>query len=153
MNGFGAQTGQFYIPHQHWTFAASVSLVNNGSFVITIEDVSILPPSEYPRSLLPAGRVLYWTAVMISGTPQPGRPIAGLELMPGIRHGIFIAVPVRTPRCYVKGAFQVLDSFYVKERLGPFTKWVRIPLMQPLLVNGAAEPVNKPGPDVICAGR
>jgi len=59
----------------------------------------------------------------------------------------------RTPRCYIPRAFGVLDSFYVKERFGPFTRWARIPLMQPLLVNAPAEPVNKPGPDVICAGR
>jgi hypothetical protein len=153
VNSFGGQTGEYFIPHQHWTFAASVSLVNSGSFAVTIEDVSILPPLEYPQSLKPAGPVLYWTSRMTTGNPKLGRPIAGLVLKPGDLHGIYIAVPLRTPKCYIPRAFQVHDSFYVKELFGPFTKWVRIPLMQPLLVNAPAAPVNQPGQDIICSGQ
>lgn len=154
VNDFGAQTGQLYIPHQRRAFAASVSLVNSGTFPVTIEDVSMQPPHlDRPWSMVPAGPALYWTGLMISGTPDAGRPIAGLQLKPGNVHGIFVAVPVRTPRCYIAQAFQVLDHFYVKERFGPFTKWVRIPLSQPLLINAPAEPANQPGPGTICPGR
>jgi hypothetical protein len=153
VNDFGGQTGELYIPHQHWTFAASVSLVNTGSFAVTIEDVSMRPPHrDYPWALVPARPALYWTSRMTTGMhPKLGRPIAGLVLKPGDRHGIYVAIPVRTPRCYIQRAFQILDSFYAKERFGPFTKWVRIPLSQPLLINAPAEP-PKPAQGVVCSG-
>jgi hypothetical protein len=154
VNDFG-QTGQLYIPHQHWTFAASVSLVNKGSFPVTIEAVSMVPPgTDYPRMLIPAGQVLYWTTWMTTGQRQGehGRPIAGLVLRPGNSHGIYVAIPVRTPRCYISGALGVLSYFYVKERFGPFTKWVKVPLIQPLMLNAPAAPANQPGPDTVCPG-
>ncbi len=34
--GMWNETGQYYIPHQRWTFAASVSLVDNGPFPVTM---------------------------------------------------------------------------------------------------------------------
>ena len=155
VNDFGAQTGELYIPHQHWTFAVPVSLYNTGSFAVTIEAVSLFPPAAgYPKSLLASGPAQYWTEGMTTGLhPEPGRPIAGLSLAPGNDHGIYIAIPVRTPRCYISGAFAVYSYFYVKERFGIFTKWVQIPLMQPLLVNAPAEPANQAGPDRICPSR
>src|SRR5258708_4348576 len=154
VNDFGGQIGELYIPHRDQTFAASVSLFNSGSFAVTIEAVSRAPPHPgYPWALSPAGPVLHWTENMVPGPPDPGRPIAGTVLTPGDGRGMYVAVPVRPPRCYIPRAFQVLASFYVKERFGPFTKWVRIPLMQPLLVNAPAEPPNQPGQGIICAGR
>ena len=126
VNDFGAQAGELYIPHQHRTFAIPVSLYNTGSFAVTIEAVALYPPrAESPKSL--------WLA---PGTTR-----------------LYIAVPVRTPRCYISGAFAVLSSFYVKERFGIFTKWVQIPLMQPLLVNAPGPPVSPPGPDTVCPAR
>ena len=155
VNDFGAQAGEFYIPHQHRTFAIPVSLYNTGSFAVTIEAVALYPPrAGSPKSLLASGPARYWTEGMTTGLrPEPGRPIAGLSLAPGNDHGIYIAVPVRTPRCYISGAFAVLSSFYVKERFGIFTKWVQIPLMQPLLVNAPGPPVSPPGPDTVCPAR
>ena len=154
VNTFGGQTGDLYIPPQHRTFAAPVSLFNSGPFAVTIEAVSMAPPHlDYPWALASAGPVLYWTGRMTTGTPDPGLPIAGLVLKPGEGRGIYVAVPVRTPRCYIPRAFQVLDYFYVKESFGPFTKWVRIPLDQPFLLNAPAGPPNQPGSGVICASR
>jgi hypothetical protein len=155
VNTFGAQTGEFYIPPQHGTFAVSVSLTNSGPFAVTIEAVSMRPPHPgYPWALTPAGPALYWTIRMTTGNPDPGLPIAGRVLKPG--DGVYVAIPVQTPRCYLPRAWQVLDDFYVKERFGPFTKWARIPMMQPmmppLLLHAPAEP-PKPAHGVICSGR
>jgi hypothetical protein len=71
----------------------------------------------------------------------------------GQTRAVFIGVPVQTPRCYIPRAWQVLDEFYVKERFGPFTKWVRIPLMQPFLLQAPAGPPNQPASGVVCLSR
>ncbi|HEX9030193.1 MAG TPA: hypothetical protein VF834_00010 [Streptosporangiaceae bacterium] len=150
VNNVGGQIGDILIPPQKGTFAVSVSLFDPGPMPVTIEDVSLAPPNpDYPWSLISAGPVKYWTARMYSGIPlASGRPIAGLTLRPGGENGIYIGVPVRMHACYIPGGFQVLDGFYVKERFGPFTKWVKIPLMQPILVNTPAPP--DPSLDDVC---
>ena len=117
---FGAQTGDFYIPH--------------------------LPAAD------PAGPALYWTE-FAWGRRLPGRPVAGLSVKPGRGGDIFLGIPVRTPACYVAGGFSTMDSFYVKERFLTFTKWIAIPLMQPILIHGVGEFANKPSPGAICLGR
>ncbi|HKR69783.1 MAG TPA: hypothetical protein VJT16_13165 [Streptosporangiaceae bacterium] len=149
-----ARDGDLYIPHQHRIFAAPVSLFNSGSFTVTIEAVSLRPPHPGgPWALVPAGPALYWTGRMMTGShPKHGKPIAGLALKPGVNRGIFIAVPVRTPKCYLSRAFQILDSFFVRERFGPFDRWVRIPLHTSLILNAPQEPANEPGPGVVCGG-
>src|SRR5215475_14291720 len=150
VNDFGGQTGELYIPHQRRTFVAMVSLGNDGPYAITIEAVSIRPPHEgFPQALTPAGPALYWTSRM-TARPDRGRPIAGFVLKPG--DGIYVAVPVRTPRCYIPRAFQIVKYFYAEMRFGPFTKWVRIPLNTPLMLNLPAEP-PKPAQGVICSGK
>ena len=154
VNTFGGQTGDLYIPPQHGTFAESVSLINSGTFAVMIEAVSMRPPHpSYPWALTPAGPALYWTSRMTTGNPDQGLPIAGLVLKPGDRRAVYIAVPVQTPRCYIPRAWQVLDEFYVKERFGPFTKWVRIPMMQPFLLQAPAGPPNQPASGVVCLSR
>lgn len=101
-----------------------------------------------------AGPVLYWTSRMTTGPhPKFGRPIAGLLLKPGDEHGIYVGVPVRMPRCYLTRAWQVIDHFYVKLRFGVFEKWVRVPLLQPLMFNLAAEPPGQLGGSAVCAAR
>ena len=150
VNNFGGQNGELYIPHQRRTFAAMVSLGNSGPYAITIEAVSIRPQhGGFPQALTPAGPPLYWTSRMTTGTPDSGRPIAGFVLKP--RDGIYVAVPVRTPRCYIPRAFQIVEYFYAEMRFGPFTKGVRIPLRTPLLLNLPAEP-PKPAQGVVCSG-
>jgi len=149
VNDFGGQTGELYIPHQRGTFVAMVSLRNYGPYAITIEAVAIRPPHEgFPQALAPAGPALYWTSRM-TDLPDRGRPIAGFVLKPG--DGIYVAAPVRTPRCYIPRAFQIVKYFYAEMRFGPFTKWVRIPLSTPLLLNLPAEP-PKPAQGVVCSG-
>src|SRR5262245_35766989 len=149
VNDFGAQTGEQYIPHQRRTFVAMVSLGNDGRYAITIDAVAIRPPHEgFPQALTPAGPALYWTSRM-AARPDRGRPIAGFVLKPG--DGIYVALPVRTPRCYIPRAFQMVKYFYAEMQFGPFTKWVRIPLRLPLLLNLPAEP-PKPAQGVICSG-
>ena len=50
VNDFGGQIGELYIPRQQGTFAAPVSLVNDGHFAVTIEAVSLAPPHpDLPR--------------------------------------------------------------------------------------------------------
>lgn len=154
VNTFGAQTGELFIPPQRGTFGVSVSLGNSGPEPVTIEAVSMTPPgTDYPWPLLPAGPVLYWTSVTFVGPSQAGRPIVGLSLQPGQEHDIYVGIPVRTSSCYISRSFSVLDSFYVKERFLVFTKWVRVLLLQPLLLNASAVPPNQPGPGRVCLGR
>ena len=152
VNTFGGQTGELFIPPQRGIFGVSVSLGNSGPMAVTIEAVSMTPPgTDYPWPLLPAGPVLYWTSVTFGGPHSAtGRPIVGLSLMPGQEHDIYVGIPVRTSSCYISGSFSVLDSFYVKERFLVFTKWVRVLLLQPLLVNAPADPPNQPGPGRVC---
>lgn len=155
VNTFGAQAGEFFIPPQPARFAVSVSLGNSGPEAVTIEAVSMSPPAPgRPWPLVPAGPVLYWTSAMFGGLhPKSGRPIAGLSLQPGQGNDIYVGIPVRTSSCYTSGGFTILDSFYVKERFLLFTKWVRVPLTQPILLNAPADPPNQPGPGTICPGR
>ena len=70
VNDFG-QDGQLYIPHQHRAFAASVSLVNNGPFPVTIEAVSMSPPRPGPEA--PAARGLATAMASMSRFPSGRR--------------------------------------------------------------------------------
>jgi len=154
VNDFGGQIGEDYIPHQRWTFGVPVDVENNGPLAVTIEAVSMRPP--HPGilwALSPAGPALYKTIWMTTGDRggHPGRPIAGLVLKPG--HGVYVVVPVRTPRCYIPRAFAILSDFYVKERFGPFTKWARVPLMQPLMLNAPESPAELPDPNTVCTSH
>lgn len=155
VNSFGAQTGELYIPPQHGKFAIPVSLYNTGSFAVTIEDVSLSPPNPgYQRPLRTAGTPLYWNWRLYTGFPQrqpPGRPIPGLSLKPGNNNGVYIAVLVRTPRCYLPHTGQVISYFYVKERFLVFTRWVRVPLNEPLLLRAPAP--RDSGPGNVCLPR
>jgi hypothetical protein len=153
VNTFGAQNGELFIPPQRGMIGVSVSLGNWGRYAVTIEAVSMSPPgTDLPWPLVPAGPVRYWTSAMFGGLrPQAGRPIVGLSLKPGQGNDIYVGIPVRTSSCYIPGGFTILDSFYVKERFLAFTKWVRVPLLQPLLLNAPADPPNQPGPGTACA--
>jgi hypothetical protein len=153
VNMFGAQTGELFIPPQRGYFGVSVSLGNWGPDAVTIEAVTMTPPGTgYPWPLIPAGPVLYWTSIMFSDV-RHGLPIVGLSLRPGQDNDVYVGIPVRTSSCYIPRAFSVLDSFYVKERFLFFTKWVRVPLLQPLLLNAPADPPNQPAPETVCPGR
>jgi hypothetical protein len=107
-----------------------------------IEAVSILSPQaqanaaagESPWPLVPAGPV-HWT-LQIQGLPHagPGRgtSVAGVSLRPG--QGLLLGFPLRLSDggvCYAAGGWAGVDTFYVKERFGPFTRWVTVKFRRP----------------------
>jgi hypothetical protein len=155
VNNFGGDAGELYIPPQYQVFAVSVSLGNWGSAPVAIEAVSINPPDPGDAPpLVRAGRVLYWTSQMFDGAhPRPGRPIAGLSLRPGQDNDVYVAIPVRTSPCYLRGAYSTISAFYALERFAIFSKWVRIPLPTPLRLQAPGDPASGPGGGAVCPGR
>jgi hypothetical protein len=48
---------------------------------------------------------------------------------------VTLGIPLRLSyggACYVAGGWVSLDTFYVKERFGPFTHWVTVQFPEPL---------------------
>jgi len=113
-----------YVPPQRGMFALSSSIVNNGSFPVTIEAVTQLPGSP----LIPAGPVLYFvTALQNELQPAPGRVLQDVTLRPG--QGIMIGMPLRTWRCAYRHENTGVASFLVRERFLIFTRTVALPVI------------------------
>lgn len=147
VNTFGSQTGQVYVPPQAGVFTVMESIYNNGPKPVTIEAVSILSPQKQayaaagnaPWPVVPAGPVQW--ALQIQGLPHvgpaSGRSVAGVTVPPG--QGLTLGIPLRLSYggvCYVAGGWASLDTFYVKERFGPFTHWVTVQFPEPLSMRG-----------------
>jgi hypothetical protein len=157
VNNFGGQQGEIYVAPRRGAFTIIESIVNTGPQSVTIEAVSAVLPGQLGLGwpLTNAG-----TAMWALFEPSPGLPrgaeacsyskpcsVPGLSLAPG--EDISVAFPVRfTTACYQKDVWAGADSFYVEERFGPFTHWVKLQLGTPLLFN-QPEPVGT-GPDVTC---
>jgi hypothetical protein len=144
VNNFGVYPGDVYVPPQYGAFTIGESVANTGPEPVTIEAVTMVPPqqeadpSDWP--LVPAGRVKWW--YQQHDGPDPGLPagcsytalcvLSSLSLAPS--SDIVVEIPVRFIRgCYEKGSFSEDTDFYVKEKFGPFTHWVTVPLGMPYL--------------------
>jgi hypothetical protein len=143
VNTFGDQTGQVYVPPQADVFTVMESVYNNGPEPVTIEAVSILSPEKQayaargnsPWPVVPAGPVGWMFEVqgLPHAGPVSGRSVAGVTVPPG--QGVTLGIPLRLSyggACYVAGGWVSLDTFYVKERFGPFTHWVTVQFPEPL---------------------
>jgi hypothetical protein len=143
VNTFGELPGEIYVAPQRDAFTIVESIVNNGPEPVTIEAVSAVEPEQlaqlhepYPLGPYPlanAGPVRW-------GITQPTMSVlrsvkactqfhpcslSHLSLAP--QEDVFVAIPVRIAyACYIDNAYQVADSFYVEERFGPFTHWVKL---------------------------
>jgi hypothetical protein len=146
VNTFGEHTGQLYVPPQAGVFTVTESIDNNGPEPVTIEAVSILSPQAQadaagggsPWPLVPAGPV-HWT-LQIHGLPHAGpgsgTSVAGVTLPPG--QGLLLGFPLRLSGdgiCYTSNGWTGVNTFYVKERFGPFTHWVTVQFPQPLTMH------------------
>lgn len=143
VNTFGDQTGQVYVPPQAGVFTVMESLYNNGPEPVTIEAISILSPEKQadaargnsPWPVIPAGPVGWMFEVqgLPHAGPVSGRSVVGVTIPPG--QGMTLGIPLRLSYggiCYVTGGWVSLDTFYVKERFGPFTHWVTVQFPEPL---------------------
>jgi hypothetical protein len=161
VNTFGEQIGQLYVPPQTGVFTVAESIGNNGPKPVTIEAVSILSPQdqanraegESPWPLVPAGPV-HWT-LQIQGLPHAGpgsgTSVAGVTLPP--HQGLLLGFPLRLSDggvCYVAGGWAGVDTFYVKERFGPFTHWVTVKFPQPLTMREPEARGSVPANDRVC---
>jgi hypothetical protein len=141
VNTFGGAIGEFYVPPQRKAFAILESIQNTGPRAVTIEAVSLVPPSQMPPShvnpwpLEAAGPVLYMPGYYTGQEKQwtAGRPVTGLSLGPN--QSIVVGIPARMAgTCYVPNSATSTDDFYVQERFVTFTQWVALPLGMPLVV-------------------
>jgi hypothetical protein len=161
VNTFGEHDGQLYVPPQAGVFTVVESIDNNGPKPVTIEAVSILSPQaqanaaggQSPWPLVPAGPV-HWT-LQIQGLPHAGpgsgTSVAGVTLRPG--QGLLLGFPLRLSDggvCYVTGGWAGVDTFYVKERFGPFTHWVTVKFPQPLTMRAPEARGSVPASDRVC---
>jgi hypothetical protein len=161
VNTFGAHTGQLYVPPQAGVFTVTESIYNNGPKPVTIEAVSILSPQDQaiaagggsPWPLVPAGPV-HWT-LQIQGLPHAGRgrgtSVAGATLRPG--QGLLLGFPLRLSgngACYTTGGWTGVDTFYVKERFGPFTHWVTVQFREPLTMHEPPSVATRQSHDLTC---
>jgi hypothetical protein len=161
VNTFGDQTGQVYVPPQAGVFTVVESVFNNGPKPVTIEAVSILSPQnqayaaegESPWPVIPAGPV-HWT-LQIQGLPHagPGRgtSVAGVTLRPG--QGLLLGFPLRLSGggvCYTSGGWTGIDTFYVKERFGPFTHGVTVRFPEPLTMREPPSAGARHAHDLTC---
>lgn len=149
------------MPPQAGVFTVMESIYNEGPEPVTIEAISILSPQnqayaaagEPPWPVTPAGPVR-WT-LQIEGLPQAGpasgRSVAGVTLPPG--QGLTLGIPLRLSRggvCYTTGGWVSIDTFYVKERFGPFAHWVTVQFPRPLTMHEPAAPGSEPAKDLTC---
>jgi hypothetical protein len=161
VNTFGGQTGETYVPPQAGVFTVVESIDNNGPEPVTIEAVSILSPQaqayaadgESPWPVIPAGPV-HWT-LQIQGLPHAGRgngrSVAGVTVPPG--QGLLLGFPLRLSGggvCYITGGWTGIDTFYVKERFGPFTHWVTVQFPQPLAMREPPSAGARQAHDLTC---
>jgi hypothetical protein len=128
VNDFGAQQGEIYVAPRSGAFTIVESIINTGPKPVTIEAVSALAPGRQavlPWPLTSAGPV-QWALTEQLNPPLP-RSVAPQE-------DITLAIPVRfSYSCYDKGGWTGTGYFYVEERFGPFTHWVKVPYGVPYL--------------------
>jgi hypothetical protein len=161
VNYFGAQQGQIYVAPRSGAFTIVESIINTGPKPVTIEAISALAPGwqqVLPWPLTSAGPV-QWALFEQTNPPLP-RSVAAcsystpcqlshLSLAP--QEDIELAIPVRfVDACYDTSGWTGASFFYVEERFGPFTHWVKVPYGTPYLFH---EPEPAGTGDSICLAR
>jgi hypothetical protein len=149
VNDFGGFTADLYVPPQPGTFPITVSIVNNGTYAVTIESVTLLKVAGTYWPLTPTGPARYYFVQAGPGQP-PVHILRNVTLGPG--QTMEVAIPVRTVRCGHTAGWARLDSFLVTERFLFFRHTVALPFSQ----QGAHLIVNRPaphssGPGAVCA--
>jgi hypothetical protein len=151
VNDFGGFSADLYVPPQQGTFAVTVSISNDGTHAVTIENVTLQKVAGSYWPFTPVGPARYnW---VLPGVQQPPVHILrNISLGPG--QTMEITIPVRTATCAHKRSFAKVDSFLVTERFLSFRHTVALPFSQ----DGGHLITNRPGPrssrpGVICAGQ
>jgi len=153
VNTFGSAQGQMYIPPQgSRAFTVMESVRNAGSRAVTIEAVSLLSPSQQSDGasawpLVAAGPTRW--RYEIQPPVGSGSDVRGFRLQPGRDINVGMVVRQANP-CYEANGWTAIDSFWVKERFGPFTHWVHLPMGEPLIMK-EPEPANTGG--ATCPGN
>ncbi len=160
VNNFGGQQGEYYFSPRRDAFTIITSIGNNGPKPVTIEAVSAIDPSQAnePAPILwplaSAGPVKW---ALEETDPQLPRSVRActystpcqlrhLSLEP--QEYITFAIPVRfVDFCFEKNGSTGASYFYVEERFGPFTHWVKVPYGVPYLFE---EPEPGGTPDAVC---
>jgi hypothetical protein len=129
---------ELYVAPQRGPFALSGSVVNLGSFPVTILGVAQAPGSPFT----PAGPVRYATQWM---TPPRQHVLHDITLAPG--QGIIIGMPLRIAYCADRRMYTGESVFLVTERFLGFTHTVPIPLVggPPVVTNAPGDQRGTPG--------
>src|SRR5580698_4354677 len=146
VNNFGGLQGEYYFSPRRDAFTIITSIGNNGPKPVTIEAVSALDPSQAnePSSLrwpLASAGPVKWALEQTD--PQAPRSVRACTYSTPCQLGhlslepqeyITFAIPVRfVDSCFEKDGSTSASSFYVEERFGPFTHWVKVPYGVPYL--------------------
>lgn len=141
---------ELYVPPQRQPFALSGSLVNRGSFPVTI--VGVRQPSDSPFTAAGPARYLTggeWNGYNLEHPPR--HLLRDITLAPG--EGIMIGMPLRIAYCADRRSYVGEDVFLVTERFFGFTHTVPIPFVDygsPVVTNGAGGRSGAPG--TFCSG-
>lgn len=132
---------ELYVPPQPEPFGLSATVVNTGSFPVTIVGVS--QPAGSPFSA--AGPVRYLTLAEQNSNARPPRHLLrDYTLGPG--QGITIGIPLRIGYCADRRSYVGADVYLLAERFLGFTSTVPLPFEdwgRPVLTNA---PGGQPGP-------
>jgi hypothetical protein len=121
-----------YVPPQRRPFALAASVVNTGSFPVTIVGVSQVPGSPFSA----AGPARYLTNPETNQDHPPRHLLHDITLAPG--QGIMIGMPLRIAYCASRRSFVGEDVFLVTERFLGFTRTVPMPFVnygRPVITN------------------
>jgi hypothetical protein len=139
-----------YVPIQRGTFGLAASVVNRGSFPVTIVGISQQQGSPFTA----AGPARYLTEAElgpVNFTRTPRHLLRDLTLAPG--QAIEIGMPLRIEYCAQHGGYVGEDVFLVTERFLWFTRTVPMPFVgygQPVVTNAEG---GQPGPaGTFCPG-
>ncbi len=134
---------ELYVPPQHGSFGLAGSVVNSGSFPVTIVGVGQVPGSPFTA----AGPARYLTSAGWNRA-ELGRSVRhvlrNVTLAPGA--GLMIGMPLRFAYCASRRSYAGEDVFIVTERFLGFTHAVLIPFVdygRPVVTNA---PGGQPGP-------
>jgi hypothetical protein len=162
VNNFGGQQGAIYVAPRRGAFTIIESITNTGPKPVTIEAVSVVAPGEqqlFPWPLNGSGLVK-WALEEQLNPPLPRGVAACSDFAPcqlsrlslASQESIELAIPVRfVDSCYESNGWTGTDSFYVEERFGPFTHWVKVADGVPYLFQ-EPEPAGT-GPGTVCLAR
>ena len=123
VNNVGNLHEDFYLPPQRGVFSLFADILNNGSYPVTIESITV--PAG---SLRLAGPVRYSYPGMGGSDeipPPRSRVLHDFVLRPGQQ--MFVGLPVLTSPCARRGYWSALASFSVKMRFLGFTRTVALP--------------------------